>query len=349
VRPALDDQHAAARLGEAMSEDAARRAGADDHGVVALARHRGQRAQRGCDRVARLREPPARPALLVRLVLDRVPGRRVAVVAQVGHLGRGADHGLEHRPQGPEHPTPADRLDEAPLEKRLAGLRREHRQRRAQREQRPQRDRDQRELHAALGFGSKRGEVAVDVERDALGRDRLAVALDQHLGQRGERQEADRMQVAEAVGGAHRGSPPGHEQRGERDVDGHPAQEHRGTGDLADHGHVHWCDAAPEDRDDLPEDQRRVARGDDERRPAAAADVGGADRRERDEQHVLGEGVRDGAEPVGVADHQVADRQQPAPHRVDREQASQPPLLTGQRFPHGPTVSADRRPCRASA
>jgi hypothetical protein len=34
---------------------------------------------------------------------------------------------------------------------------------------------------------------------------------------------------------------------------------------------------------------------------------------------------------------------------VSDEQATQAPFLTGQRFPHRPTVSAARQLCRASA
>ena len=66
------------------------------------------------------------------------------------------------------------------------------------------RERDQRELHARLAARVQRGEVAVDVPRDLLGREHLAAPLDHHLGDRHEAQERDRVQIAETVAGAHR-------------------------------------------------------------------------------------------------------------------------------------------------
>ena len=126
VRAALEHEHLAAGLGEAVGEDPARRAGADHDRVVAPARRLGQRLQRRLDRVVRQRRPAAGPARVGR-VADRVPRAPVAVVAEVGHLGAGADQRLHERPQRLEHAPLGDLVDEALLQElpaRVGGERR---------------------------------------------------------------------------------------------------------------------------------------------------------------------------------------------------------------------------------
>ena len=185
---------------------------------------------------------------------------------------------------------------------------------------RPDGERDQRELHARLPARVQRGEVAVDVLGDLLRRQHLPAPLDHHLGERHEAEESERMQVAQPVPGAHGRRPPGGEPDGQHDVDRHPAAEHHGRRHV-DAEHVLLRRAAPDQCGDLTDHERDVTARDHQRRPAEPPHVGRAEHRQRHEQHVLGERVRDEGERAGVAGRDIAAREHRAQDRVGDQQA----------------------------
>ena len=326
MRAALDDQHAAPGLGQPVGDDRAAGARADHDRVVAVLRRRLERAQRRARAVLGAGEPAA-GALGVRLEADPVPRALVAVVAEVGHLRRDADHPLHRRPQRGEHAAARDVGDEALLEVALARLGGHRGERHPQREQREDREHREREPHAPLAGGLQRGEVAVHVAGDVLGRDVLHRPLDHDLRQRDQRAERERVQVAEAVALLHGQPPAGDERRREHDVDRHPADE---VGDRVDRRaeRRHGVLAADRQHHDLREDQADVAERDEQRHPPVAADVRGAEQADRREQPVLGDRVHDEAELLAVPDRagEVDRDEREGDHRVDEQQRPQPLL-----------------------
>jgi broad specificity phosphatase PhoE len=213
------------------------------------------------------------------------------------------------------------------------------RKRRQRREHGPHAQRHQRELHPRLGARLQRGEVAVDPARDVGGWDGLGAAVDQHLGERDEPEERDRVQVAQAVRRADRGGPPPREPGDEHQVDAHPAEQERGARQA-----VHVGGAAPDERGRLADHERDIAAGDHQGHPAPAPYVGRAERRDQHEQHVLGERVRHVRGDPRVAVDDVAHGQQRAQNRVPDQQPAQPPFRRCQLVRHGSTVSERRLP-----
>ena len=211
-------------------------------------------------------------------------------------------------------------------------------QRRAERQQRPGGDGEQGELDLALGARVEVGEVAVDVARDVGGGEQLAVALDRDVGERLQRGEAGGVQVAQPVAGARRGDPPGGQPGREDEVDRHPREQRDRGGDV-EAEHVDVGRAAPEQGGDLARDERDVGERDQQREPAAAPDVGGAQRGERDEQRVLRERVGQGAEHAGVPARQVQAREDRAEDRVAGEEELEAPFGGMQ---HGVPADATR-------
>ena len=279
-------------------------------------------------------------ALRERLVADRPPAAAVAVVAEVGHLRRHADHRLHERQQR-RGPAPLGHVgEEALLQVALARVRPHRRQRHAQRHERQHREHGERELDLRLRVGLQLRHVVVHVARHVERRKRLAPAVDQHLGQRDRRAERDRVEVLQAEARALRLPPPQQQPATDDQVDRQPRGEERPEAGVHPEGVDHGV-VAEREHDQLGDDQEAVRRREHEREPAAPTHVRRPQQRDEQEQPVLGGRVDDEAElgVVGDAARQVVDDERQRQDRVGVQQAPQPLLRFREGRPwHGATL-----------
>ena len=225
------------------------------------------------------------------------------------------------------------------------------RQRRLQRDQRPDgRARSARAAPAPCRAPSGRRDSRRRCARPARAAPPRP-ALDQHLGERDEREVRDRVQVAQPVHGRGPRRPTTRSnQRGEHEVDGHPAEQ-RGGGRHLHVPSTSWPGAPPSAASRSGRrSARRNASAITSDRPAEAPHVGRAERRQRHEQHVLGERVGHEAERCRVAARRCTRPPATAlttacaisSQRSRRScEVSRP--VTARRYPSPPALSSGRR------